>query len=146
VIPTLRRLYWRLVRPLTLGARCIVVRDEAVLLVRHRYTPGWYLPGGGVHRGETLVEAARRELAEETGLRAAQPRLFQVYLSRAEGKVDHVALFVADDAEGAPRTADRGELLEVAFFPLDALPDGTSPATRRRLAEYRGQAPLSDRW
>jgi ADP-ribose pyrophosphatase YjhB (NUDIX family) len=43
---------------------------ESVLLCRHE-KPGkeyWLLPGGGVHGGESLVEALHRELAEEIGI------------------------------------------------------------------------------
>ncbi|MEM9842987.1 MAG: NUDIX domain-containing protein, partial [Pseudomonadota bacterium] len=37
---------------MTLGVRAIVENAEGqVLLVRHTYTPGLYLPGGGVERG-----------------------------------------------------------------------------------------------
>jgi ADP-ribose pyrophosphatase len=50
------------------------VDPDTVLLVRqYRYVAGrptWEMPTGGVHAGETLEQAAQRELAEETGYRA----------------------------------------------------------------------------
>jgi 8-oxo-dGTP diphosphatase len=54
-----------------LGAGVIVVRCDAVLLTHH-VKPGvydyWSPPGGGVHPGEDIKSAARREAFEETGL------------------------------------------------------------------------------
>ena len=49
----------------------VAVRDGALLLIRRGSPPGeglWSVPGGRVQRGETLAEAVRRELEEETGL------------------------------------------------------------------------------
>ena len=55
--------YGRRTRGMTLGVRALLVADGGVVLVRHTYTPGWYLPGGGVERGESVAEAVRREVA-----------------------------------------------------------------------------------
>lgn len=49
----------------------VVVRDGSILLIRRGSPPGeglWSVPGGRVQRGETMAEAARRELREETSL------------------------------------------------------------------------------
>ncbi|MES2906548.1 MAG: NUDIX domain-containing protein, partial [Pseudomonadota bacterium] len=57
-----------LARGFTLGVRAVVLKGDDVLLVRHTYMDGWYLPGGGVDRGEALEKAAVRECFEEVGV------------------------------------------------------------------------------
>ncbi len=63
-----------LMRPMTLGVRAIALDGEGrVFLVRHTYAPGFYLPGGGVERGEPALVSLQRELAEEGGLELTEP-------------------------------------------------------------------------
>jgi ADP-ribose pyrophosphatase YjhB (NUDIX family) len=53
------------------GVGAVIFRGEEVLLVRRGQEPArdsWSLPGGLVELGESLAEALRREVAEETGL------------------------------------------------------------------------------
>ncbi len=53
------------VRGLTLGTRSVVLdHDDRVLLLRHTYAPGWFLPAAGVERGETIYDAALRSCAK----------------------------------------------------------------------------------
>ncbi|MBS9475858.1 NUDIX hydrolase [Ancylobacter radicis] len=59
----------------------LVVRDGQVLLVRRANPPDqglWGFPGGRMEMGESHLEAALRELNEETGLIADEPRLVTV--------------------------------------------------------------------
>lgn len=136
----------RLAARTTLGVRALV-RDGTgrVLLLRHTYLPGWYFPGGGVEAGETAAEAAAREVLEETGVRlAAPPRLVSMHLNLRVSGRDHVALFHGEAIDARP-VARVGEIAEVGFFALDALPDGVTGATMRRLDEaVRGLAPARD--
>ena len=64
--------WWFVSRPTHIGANIAVWHDGKLLVVRHSYQRGLFLPGGGVHRGEDLRVAAQRELREEVGL-SVQP-------------------------------------------------------------------------
>ena len=147
VITPVFRTWWRLSRPMTLGARAICCDAEGrILLVRHSYAKGWHLPGGGVESGETARQAAIRELAEEGGVEAlGTPQLVGFYANKQHFPNDHVAVFRVDqwrecEAHKGPEIAER------RFFARDALPDGVTPGTKRRLAEVFDGAPISDVW
>ncbi len=141
------RPWWLLSRGLTLGVRAVVARDGKVLLVRHSYLPGWYLPGGGVERGESMLDALAHELRDEGNIvLEGPPRLFGIYFNAREHRGDHVILFVAGEWRQEGEFKPNAEILEARFFPLDSLPDGTTSATRRRLAEVFQGAPRDERW
>ncbi|MGE0597181.1 MAG: NUDIX domain-containing protein [Hyphomonadaceae bacterium] len=141
------RAWWRIHRGMTLGVRGLAC-DEAgrVLLVRHTYRAGWYLPGGGVEKGQSALEAAVREMAEEGGVEAtAPPALIGFYSNHAFHPNDHVALYRFDAWRPCP-PLENGEIAERGFFALDALPADASPGTRRRLTEAFEGAPPSETW
>jgi 8-oxo-dGTP pyrophosphatase MutT (NUDIX family) len=135
-------------RPMTLGVRAAVFDpDNRVMLVRHGYIRGYYLPGGGVESGETLAEALARELIEECGVRlTGAATLRGVYLNRRASRRDHVALFVVRDFDYNGPPAPNLEIVEAAFFPVDALPQDTTPATRARIAEILTDGPAAPYW
>lgn len=144
--PVIQPLY-RQIRGMTLGTRTLVLKadDTQVMLVRHGYAAGWLLPGGGVERGESLAEAAVREVREEAGIIAEEePRLHGIFLNDRQFRGDHVACFVLRKfSETAVRPGF--EIAEARFFPVAELPEGTTGGTRRRLAEVLGgQAPGRD--
>ncbi len=134
------------IRPLTLGVRVMMIRENQVLLVRHTYIDGWYMPGGGVDRGETLDAAARREASEEVGAQLRNLSLVGAYSNFKEWKSDHNILFLCTDFT---LSGERDhEIAEMRFFPLDALPPDIWPGHRRRLEEYRDRraAPSYGEW
>lgn len=153
VADRLRRRYWRLVGPRTVGVRTIVRNEDGdVVLVRHSYgRPEWHLPGGGVRRREALDDAARRETREETGIRVADDpgalTLHGVFSNLREGKSDHIAVFVAHRWRAATGGEEGdAEIAAVAWFPPSDPPADTSPGTRRRLLEVASGVTPGFRW
>lgn len=134
---------------MTLGVRGLI-HDRAsnsVFLIRHTYVPGWHLPGGGVEPGETMIEALARELLEEGNIAlTGSPVLKSLHFNRRASRRDHVGLYLVEEFnQTAPKLPDR-EIAEAGFFSLDRLPEGTTPATLRRIAEIFGNAAASPHW
>ncbi len=143
----LLHVYFAFSRGMTLGVRAACFDGEGrVFLVRHTYVPGWHLPGGGVERGETALQALTKELREEGNLEmTGAPSLVQVYFNGRISGRDHVLLYRVDVVQTAARSADR-EIADSGFFDISSLPDGATEATRRRLAELNGAAAMSHHW
>ena len=127
------RIYCFLFRPIRMGVRTMMIQDDKVWLVRHTYIPGWFMPGGGLKRGETLEQAARRETYEETGAQLNKVTLLGAYTSFVDWKTDHGIVFLCKDFTITGRPDD--EIAEVQAFSLNKLPDDLWPSHRLRLQE-----------
>ncbi|MBQ0819763.1 NUDIX domain-containing protein [Microvirga terrae] len=140
--------YWRFSRGMTLGVRAVVLDDRnRVFLIRHTYVPGWHLPGGGVETGETALEALGRELREEACIAMDEtPRLFGVFFNNRISRRDHVLVYVIRRFTVLSVKQPDREIAEAGFFSLDRLPEGTTAATRSRLAEILDGQPPSAIW
>jgi 8-oxo-dGTP pyrophosphatase MutT (NUDIX family) len=134
-------LQWIITRPIILGVRTLLIEDGQVLLVKHRYQGGWYLPGGGVKRKETAEQAARRECREEVGAEIGSLELFGIFTQFVEYKNDHIIVFVSHDFTVTPKKDI--EIEQVQYFKVNELPTDINPGNKRRIEEYmRGERRL----
>ena len=109
-----------------LAALAVVVEDGHVLLVRRRHKPDaglWGYPGGKVEWGETVADAAVRELAEETGVTAeAGDVLTVIDVIRGGPPARHhfaLAAVLCRRLSGEPAPAD--DVSEAAWHPLETV-------------------------
>jgi len=118
----------------------VILRDGAVLLIRHVKGDRtyWLLPGGGVEYGESLADALRREVREETGLDVDVGPLLFANDSIPPDKRRHVVnlYFLARITGGELTLGDEPNLVELRFVPLDEL-NGIAlyPDIRRELRD-----------
>ena len=111
--------------PIPAATGLIVDEDGRLLLVRRNREPGldgWALPGGFVETGESPIEAAMRELREETGLETGDPTLIDIIHQESEFYGTSLLIIGYHFArfEGIPRPGD--DAGEVRFFGREEIP------------------------
>ncbi len=132
------KVFHKFYHPITIGVRAIITNKEkdSVLLVKLSYANGWYLPGGKLKRGESIVNGLKRELIEELSFIIDENTLdlLGIYNSFYEGKSDTIIVFLCSGYINKNRKSY--EIKEYQYFDFNDLPAGLSPGTKRRLDEY----------
>ena len=132
-----RHRYRKLSKQPIAGCTVVVTNFEgSILLLQHSYGPKvWALPGGGIERGETPEQAARREVREE--LRIDLDGLIDLGTIEEElSGSPHTAHLFEGVASTGPRP-DKREVVEAKFFPGHSLPEPQGDSTRRHLSIWR---------
>jgi 8-oxo-dGTP diphosphatase len=130
--------YWAVRHPSTHGALVAVWHDQRVLLVRNSYLKYYSLPGGYVRPGETVREAAMRELLAEVGVAVGADALQLAHDETHdwEGKKDHVEIYQVELAYKPRIQIDRREVVAAdLYLPEDALKLELFPPLRRYLEQ-----------
>ena len=133
------------------GTNAALFNERGEILLHRRSDNGrWGLPGGRMEIGESAEACAVREMVEETCISTKIKRLVGIYSDPANfcilkypgGHITHyvIALYEVEYVSGEPTPTE--ESTEVDYFPVDALPEGTSEAAVIRIADAAAREPL----
>jgi 8-oxo-dGTP diphosphatase len=119
---------------LVVVALVFVVKDDAVLLVKQNYGKRyWSLPGGMVESGESVDQAAIREVKEETGLDIRVKRVVGLYSKPSK---DALAItFEGEVTSGNLKPSN--EISDCRYFQFDRLPQPVRDHLRDRINDFR---------
>jgi ADP-ribose pyrophosphatase YjhB (NUDIX family) len=126
--------------------------DAKILLMQRADNGHWGLPGGHVEPGESVMDAAVREVMEETGCRVEVKRLIGVYsdpsrqtIEKSDGSCSQIVNLCFDarvlDESGQPTTPE--ETLDMGFFAPDNLPEPFVPIHAVRIEDAASQDPAA---
>ncbi|MGD8192106.1 NUDIX hydrolase [Brevibacillus ginsengisoli] len=107
-----------------LGAAGIVIKEDKVLVVKKSYgglKGKWSFPAGFVEQGETVDQAAVREVLEETGITASVKQVVGIRTGVIRDEIsDNMVIFLMDYREGEPKPQP-GEIEVATFLPVEEL-------------------------
>lgn len=135
-------------RPRRVAVLALIEDQRRLLLERRADAPLWGLIGGGVDDDETLIDALRREVDEETGLRIASYALFGTFsdpsrvVEYPDGNIfQPVTLVYAVAVDDVSALRPSPESVELRFFPREGLPlDQLVPTHQPIVERYLGGA------
>lgn len=132
-------------RPLILVGAVVVVMDEhGKILLQKRPEGVWGLPGGLLELEESAEEAGRREVFEETGVEIGELQLVNVLsgkqyfrkLPNGDEFYPVTIAYITKDIKNSKIKIDGKESIDAGFFPLQKLPEHTTPLVRKLIQQY----------
>ncbi|MFH1714015.1 MAG: NUDIX domain-containing protein [Candidatus Nealsonbacteria bacterium] len=130
-----------------IGFGVMVLKDNRVLLGKRHDDPekassllhgegSWTMPGGKLDFQEGLMEGARREMLEETGIKANILRIISISNDKVFDNHFVTIGFVCDDFEGEPKAMEPDEITKWDWFDLNDIPDPMFPPSQKIIKNY----------
>ena len=138
-------------RPYRVGTKALIIQDGKILLVEYVDRTGLHynFPGGGIQPNESVEAGLRREIFEETGVRATLGRLLLVgnyfppdhnfRYGSEPGVTLYFEAFVEPGSKAQQPAEPDSNQTGVRWFSLDAVPETLLPAYHPRVIEAAGQ-------
>lgn len=116
------------------GVGIMLLKDSKVLLGRRNADPKkasselhgentWTLPGGKIHFGERIQDAAKREVEEETGIVAKKIKAISIGNEIVDDAHFITIGFLCENFKGKPKPMEPDEIVEWKWFPIKKLPE-----------------------
>ncbi len=132
------------------GVGIMVIKNGRVLLGKRHSDPEkassllhgegtWTMPGGKLHFGEGLTEAAKREVLEETGLQAKNLKIISVTNDIVKDAHFVTIAFLCTEFKGELKTMEPDEISEWQWFKLDKLPKPMYFPCEKIIKNYRAK-------
>lgn len=132
----LRKIFWFIFRPTTRGVKCLIENNGKFLFVKLNYAhKKWTVPGGGVKKGESFLNAAIRETKEETGISIANLIYIGFYKTNREYKEDTVEIYLGN-SDTIETNIDTIEIEQATWFRRSKLPQNLSQSVDKIFKIY----------
>ncbi|EJV70444.1 DNA mismatch repair protein MutT [Bacillus mycoides] len=128
-----------------IGSHAIILNENNEILLQLRTDFNcWGIIGGALEYNETLEDAVKREVFEETGLTVKNVELFRTYSGPdfyqiyPNGDQVHgvLVVYICREFQGE-LVCDQTESKELRFFPLDELPSNLPPVIERIITDFQ---------
>jgi len=119
-----------------LGKRHLDKKEEGYKVRKNNLVNTWTMPGGKLELGETLIECAKRETLEETGIILNSLKLICVNDATESNGYFITIGFISEDFRGEPKTMEKDKITDWQWFSLESLPELLFPPSEQMISNY----------
>jgi mutator protein MutT len=125
-----------------IGVGVMMLKDNKIILGKRNEGnalggDSWTCPGGKLEFGENIIDAAKREVEEETGIKVNEIKLISVSNDIAYGNHFVTLGFLCNGFEGQPKVTEPNKIIEWKWFPINKLPKPIFLPSEKLINNYK---------